>query len=278
MAATETYTMDMTVAVQGLVNLFLNMDVKSREMFIKLLVVKLEEQEVDLILEVVDMRNTTNKDFNDLNVKIEADHYSEAETNIKPAMDVVYSDIEAEIANSIKTEIDAFNEDIDSKEPMDIVASIKKEVYYDSSIQTDLVDVKIEAKDIKNEKDETSVFKKILFKCKLCNFTAKKNIDLLLHAQSAHKGCKDESEMFKCKECDFTSAKKYDLEKHVSYHHIKGKYNFVFACDHCDYKTKYKHALVNHVASVHEGIQYTCPKCVYKTKSKQSLMNHVVSC
>jgi len=51
MDATEMPSMDMTVAVQGLVNLFLNMDVKSREMFIKLLVVKMEEEEVDLLLQ-----------------------------------------------------------------------------------------------------------------------------------------------------------------------------------------------------------------------------------
>ena len=45
-------TMDMTEAVHGLVNLFLNMDGKSRLMFIKLLVVKMEENEVDLLLQV----------------------------------------------------------------------------------------------------------------------------------------------------------------------------------------------------------------------------------
>ena len=54
MATTETIPMrmDMTLAVQGLVNLFLNMDRESRGMFIKLLVVKMEEEEVDLLLQV----------------------------------------------------------------------------------------------------------------------------------------------------------------------------------------------------------------------------------
>jgi len=37
--------------VQWLVNLFDNMDGKSGEMFIKLLVLKMEEEEVDLYLE-----------------------------------------------------------------------------------------------------------------------------------------------------------------------------------------------------------------------------------
>ena len=57
MATTKEFsmTMDMTVAVQSLVNLFLNMDGQSREMFIKLLVVKMEEEEVDFILRVSDL-------------------------------------------------------------------------------------------------------------------------------------------------------------------------------------------------------------------------------
>jgi hypothetical protein len=44
--------MDMTMAVHGLVNLFVNLDGNSRIMFIRLLITKLKEQEIDVFLEV----------------------------------------------------------------------------------------------------------------------------------------------------------------------------------------------------------------------------------
>ena len=44
--------MDMSLAVQGLVNLFINMDGTSRVMFIRLLVTKMKDQEIDIFLEV----------------------------------------------------------------------------------------------------------------------------------------------------------------------------------------------------------------------------------
>jgi len=39
----DTLAMDMTKAVEGLVNLFVNMDVTSRGMFIRILVTKMED-------------------------------------------------------------------------------------------------------------------------------------------------------------------------------------------------------------------------------------------
>ena len=48
----DTLAMDMTKAVEGLVNLFVNMDVTSRGMFIRILVTKMEDDEIDLLLEV----------------------------------------------------------------------------------------------------------------------------------------------------------------------------------------------------------------------------------
>jgi len=43
-------------------------------------------------------------------------------------------------------------------------------------------------------RDETNIFK-----CKQCDFTAQKKLDLILHAASDHSGFLDESDIFKNK-------------------------------------------------------------------------------
>jgi len=306
MADTETFpmTMDMTVAVQGLVNLFLNMDVNSRGMFIKLLVVKMEEEEVDLILEVVDMRNTSNKDSIVLSVKED-----DVKVETEPCFDDSNHDDNYETENS--------NDKITEDDKMDL--------HNDGSLSK----LKKEPKLIKDKSEDMLE----MFVCEFCSKSCKNQKNLYMHIQRHHKKRK----ILSCDQCSFETAAPSDMKNHKRIHtgerpyvchmcskafptssalnrHIKnvhmgekrestyekGEKNYLcdlcsmafstprtltthkeqihegikYDCDQCSYKAADKGNLARHVAAIHEGIKFVCEECGYKASSKPTLKNH----
>jgi len=235
MAATEMPPMDMTVAVQGLVNLFLNMDGKSREMFIKLLVVKMEEEEVDLILEVVDIRNNSNNDFNGLNVKkddvkVEADHF----------------DSDSKYAHNSKTETNNDNNTEDKKIDFYNEGSLfamKEEVGIDNQIPS-----------YKEEKVKKS------FLCDQCPHASSRQSHLKEHKLRYHteNGEEDILKMFICEICSKSFRTNNNLKMHTHRQHTK---NNLFSCDQCSYETTHITSMKNHKRS-HTGERpYVCHIC-----------------
>merc|ERR1719509_262369 len=95
--------MDMSQAVRGLVNLFINMDGSSRVMFIRLLVTKMEDEEVDMVLQVIDLRqkggNFDSADVSkllDIKLKQEPEDYG-SDSNFDPINDQDSEDREIKI-------------------------------------------------------------------------------------------------------------------------------------------------------------------------------------
>jgi len=307
MADTETFpmTMDMTVAVQGLVNLFLNMDVNSRRMFIKLLIVRMEEEEVDLILEVVDMRNTSNTGVNTRSVR---------EDDVKIEAGQCFDD-----SNHVHNyEIENSNDKNTEDEKMDL--------HNDGSLSKP----KEEPELTKNEPEDMLE----MFVCEFCSKSCKNQKNLYMHIRQTHK----KGNILNCDQCSYKTAAPGDMKNHKRTHtgerpyvchiccktfstsshlnrHIKGVHmgekvhnsysskgekNFLcdicslafstpqtlrmhkesihegirYDCDQCDYKATDKGNLARHVATIHGGIKFGCQECGYQASSKQTLKNH----
>jgi len=302
MADAETFpmTMDMTVAVQGLVNLFLNMDVNSRGMFIKLLVVKMEEEEVDLILEVVDMRNTGNTlSVKEDDVKIEAEQCFDESNHVQ--------NYKTENSNDTNTE------------------DKKMDSYNDGSLSK----LKEETKHTKNEPED--VLK--MFVCEFCSKSFGSKNNLTMHIYRQHK----KSNILKCDQCSYETSDHGSMKNHKRTHtgerpyvchicsksftqiqhvnrHVKGVHlgeivnkshntgeknhlcdlcsmafsthrtltthkesiheGIKYDCDQCRYKATDRSNLARHVATIHEGIKFGCGKCGYQASSKLTLKNH----
>jgi len=301
-------TMDMTVAVQGLVNLFLNMDRRSREMFIKLLVVKMEEQELDLILEVVDMRNQNNNDFNILNVKeddvkIEPDHNYETETSDKN-----YEDKKMDFDNegslftlkddlSIDSQIPTYtSNNFNLKNQMETSTTEIKCSYCVQSFfnkkdfkkhSTIHPEYKIEGKpfccdicpksfytitELKRHKNKHDGIKPFL--CDQCPHASTSKSHLKEHKLGCHpeNGPEEMLKMFVCDICSKSFGTNERLKIHIHRQHVK---NDVFSCDQCSYATSHVTSMKNHKRT-HTGERpYVCHICSKTFTQPQHLNRHI---
>jgi len=284
MAATEMPPMDMTVAVQGLVNLFLNMDGKSREMFIKLLVVKMEEEEVDLILEVVDIRNNSNNDFNVLSVKkddvkIESDLHdndsnyahsfeTESETNNYKNTEDKNNDFYNEgSVFSLKTEMSTDNQ-IPSYKPnhFDYTSEFKCS-YCDESF--------FNKKDLKKHRATHPEYKeeKKPHMCDICPKSFYTNTDLKRH-KNMHEGIKP----FLCDQCPQASSTQSHLKEHkLACHPKDGPEDTLrmFVCEICSKTFGTNKNLKIHIHRQHtKSTVFSCDQCGYQTTHVNTMKNH----
>jgi len=314
MASMEIFPMpmDMTAAVQGLVNLFLNMDAKSREMFIKLLVVKMEEEEVDLILEVVDMRNTSNTGFNTLSVK---------EDDVKIETGQCFNDSNYNQNYNSESSYDKNTEDMKMDSNKDGLLKEEPEL-------------------TKNEPEDMLK----MFVCEFCSKSFGTKTNLSMHIYRIH----NKGNILKCDQCSYEISDHGSMKKHKRTHtgerpyvchicsktfttnshmnrHFKGVHlgenvnkfhtgernkiqksyytgeknhlcdicskafstrqtltihkesiheGIKYDCDQCEYKATDRASLGRHVAAIHEGIKFVCEECGYKASSKQCLKIH----
>jgi len=279
-------TLDMTVAVQGLVNLFLNMDGKSRLMFIKLLVVKMEDREVDLLLQVVDMRNTSNDDFNlkkDI-VKIESEFYDDASNYLEPDIehedndqgmeDVKYDAKEESSLTSFKSEMPADNQNRPietNKDCQQFTCEICYMIFGDNyNLRKHQLTHQVEGSE---------------YKCDKCPFVTDQFANLTRHLKLSTHGEKKKTKTsrtsktsYDCSFCEKSFASKKLLKKHASIHpEYKGeKIEKTFMCDICP-KSFYGNTDLKRHKNFHAGIKpFLCDLCPHTSSTKSHLKEHTM--
>jgi len=252
--------MDMTAAVQGLVNLFLNMDAKSREMFIKLLVVKMEEEEVDLILQGVDMRNLTN--VNNLRIKND-DIKKELEiTDSKSDIDIEIDETEY-FGHSLFSMKDEMS--IDNDSPKQHVERKLKCSYCDESFFNN--------SDLKKHKATHQEYKDDMIKpflCDECSHRSSCQSHLKRHKLVCHSG--DLLKTFICEICSKAFATNERLKIHISREHTKNK---IFNCDQCSYETAHQTSMKDHKMTHTGECPFVCHICSKSFKTKKNMNRHI---
>jgi len=270
--------MDMTV--QSLVNLFLNMDGKSRGMFIKLLVVKLEEEEVDLLLQVLDTRNLGHDDLNNVDKKIKLEPQKTCDSNgAENTCDSNGPENRCDSKGPVNT--------CDSKGPVNTCDSNGPKNKFDSNRPENRCDSKgpVNTSDSKgpvntcdsNRPENRCDSKGPVNTCdsngglhslplglpldhsnKLQEEYKEEKVNLL-HQTEKGEGLKP----FLCQQCPYKSGNKKLLKRHTQKYHITNSENFKshvkqqtkekrFICDQCDYQT-FKMCTMNVHNRTHTG-------------------------
>jgi len=225
-------------------------------MFIKLLVVKMEEKEVDLLLQVVDMRNASNDDFNlkKDNVKIESEYYVDASNylengnNDQDIEDVKYDTKDESSLTTFKSEMPADNQNTPVETNKDY--SLKKH-------QVEGVE----------------------FKCDQCPFVTDQFANLTRHLKmSTHSGKKKAKTPYECSFCEKSFPSEKRLKLHASMHpEYQGeKIEKPFKCDICP-KAFYDNTELKRHTNFHAGIKpFLCNLCPYSSSTKGRLKEHTM--
>jgi len=227
-------------------------------MFIKLLVVKMEEKEVDLLLQVVDMRNTSNDDFNlkkDI-VKIESEYYVDASNYLESSINTFKSEMSAENQN---TPVEA-NKNC-QQFSCDVCYMIFVDIY---SLKKHQLTHHVEDSE---------------FKCDQCPFVTDQFANLTRHIKlSTHGGQKETKPSYECSFCEKSFPSQKRLKKHESVHpEYKGeKVEKPFTCDICP-KSFYDNTEFKRHKNFHEGIKpFLCDLCPYTSSTKRRLKEHTM--
>jgi len=276
--------MDLTLAVQGLVNLFTNMDGNSRVMFIKLLVTQMKDEEVDVFLQVIQFRQ-----------KAESGESTSPDVskflNIELKQEPIEYDADSYFQSSNYRKIEEDEHMREQEESGEIVCKTEKQNKIKSGLK-----IKLGLKDLTKEKP--------WYYCDKCDKKCQKRSDLINHVETVHEGLS-----FDCLECDHKATRKWNLKAHVDLVHrgiFKEKYVYEkkffcdkcsmkfskmsdlsrhldvhagvrYPCQECDYTATKKWHLQQHVDSTHKGIIYPCGQCSYEAKTKQTLQRHMRS-
>lgn len=274
------------MAVEGLVNLFVNMDGTSRVMFIRLLVTKMNDEEVDVFLQVIHLKQraesseSTEGDFSnypDVELKQEP---SECNTESLCQSNSFSTDEEN---NDHETFSQGDKEEYEQHEiPID---TPKEKVHY----YCDKCDDKYEKKSNLISHIETvheSVPKlgipklrlpkeKKYYYCDKCDKKCGKKSDLINHMETIHEGMR-----FPCDLCDYKATRKWNLQTHIKRYHLgitteRKQYEKRFVCDKCSKKFSHNCELIRHMEEIHEGVRYPCDKCEYQATKKWHLQQHI---
>ena len=104
--------------------------------------------------------------------------------------------------------------------------------------------------------------KKILAKCKVCDFKSIHAGPLKFHEKSHLNEKKvviyDKTKRFKCEFCDFTT----DRMSSLKFHHNK---KHLYFCPHCDFSTKHFIGCQSHIESKHSRSYTCCGKLKFPT-------------
>jgi len=286
--------MDMTLAAQGLVNLYVNMDSNSRVMFIRLLIAKMKDDEVDFVLQVIHLRQKAengepgdvskflNIELKQEPVECDADSYFQSTSwwntdNEMKDHGVFGEGLEgvpkAEKAEKIKTEkrekildkphyfCDICDEKYAKKD--DLISHMEAE--HDGVPQP-----------APNKKVTVPKEKKFYY-CDKCDKKCAKKSDLTSHVETIHEGIR-----YPCDQCEYQATKKYNLQAHIKRVHLgitPEMREKRFICDRCSKKFAHRCDLIRHIREVHdkihEGVFYPCEECEYKATKKWHLKVHV---
>lgn len=121
------------------------------------------------------------------------------------------------------------------------------------------------------EESNANVAEKNLYKCSLCTFIGKSQVNLSKHEREEH----IKTKFFRCTKCTYVTHMKARFTKHVKYHSMP-----MIKCDLCDFRTPYKWNLDRHCKNHNGHGAFRCSACNFTADIKQSLtvheMNHHV--
>ena len=104
--------------------------------------------------------------------------------------------------------------------------------------------------------------------CDLCNYSTKRNPELIMHKRAKHEGLR-----YSCSLCDHKAVYKHSLKRHTETKHGDKRH----LCGICGYSAGDSYVLKLHKESRHEGQRYHCPKCDYQATQKRFLTRHTLS-
>ena len=104
--------------------------------------------------------------------------------------------------------------------------------------------------------------------CDLCNYSTRRNPELIMHKQAKHEGFR-----YSCPLCDHKAVYKHSLKRHIDTKHGDKRH----VCGICGYSAGDTYVLKLHKESKHDGQLYYCPKCDYQATQKRFLTRHTLS-
>jgi len=275
--------------VSVLIDSYLDLNNDDRSLFLKLLVIKLEGKEIDLLVQIVQLRGEVKDEANNRDDDLPMDGYVDYET--------IDNYTEKDIKDNLESCEDKYEED--SNQPEDLMEDVKeiKEETGGLGNNDGLTKSKKVSGVLKKKKREgkskkttgkTLTCDKCLksfsytkrmenhtcidsvlpsFYCEHCPKVFTKKSKLKSHRRM-HTGEKP----YTCNECNKTFSQQSNLKNHMRSHTgVK-----TFLCDQCDKKYTHSHQLKRHVKTVHLNIRdKECPHCDYKTHTSSSLKIHV---
>jgi len=295
--------MDMTLAVQGLVNLFLNMDGTSRVMFIRILVTKMKDEEIDLVLQVVDLRNksehsnlTDMSTFLDLKLKQEPDEDSNDSRVELPTCE------DGKIEDSDEDDKKDKLEDVmllRTKEPSSLIKNYTclfchEDFTYKRDLnehhmghlgQTDLFCDECPREPLTENQLKIHNEEHVVEKTFICDFCPKgfsSRRFLANHKKKMHTG----EDPYKCQYCGESFAVYNVLKKHRATHpehkdRVKREWTKkdsgppqTVICEECGKHLKCKSDLKRHMLT-HSGVKpWECDECPHRCYTKGDLKKH----
>jgi len=104
------------------------------------------------------------------------------------------------------------------------------------------------------------------YDCSLCNFTCRKQIELINHVQ-----IHPDEKPFHCPHCDYKGSKYHYLRNHLLTH---SEYQ-VHQCPECDYRCVQRGSLKVHMRRHSEEKRFACTMCPYRSHFKGNLKLHI---
>lgn len=296
----ENAGMDMISTAEGLISHYVNMESNGRVMFIKLLIAKMKDNEVELVLRVIKLRQSVKNhesddvsNFVDVGLKQEPleheeNFYLEATNgwntsdemrNLKSCGEHFPNDEEGEQSeNGEEKDVSNFLDIELKQEPIDIYfqstswENPSDEIEDQGMLHEGLI--KPQNGNSKSSVSLTYTKEKKTFNCDQCDKSYGKKAYLVEHVETVHKGIR-----YPCEECDYRATKKCNLKKHILFKHrdfpTKKNHEKEYICDKCSQKFTNKNDLSKHLVDIHKGICFPCDKCDYVTTKKWHLQQHI---
>jgi len=264
--------------VNKLIISFLNLDTEHRSLFLKLLIIKLEDDEVDLVLQMGNIRVPKNihDDMSDIPPEGELELTPKDEPHelvVKTEFeDVPYYSMESNIVDSNYEEGLRVEDGIDrqgNSDDIDNKGNILKNELFPSTESTTV----------------GFIHEKVRYPCDQCDYTTTQKGKIKMHVDTIHNG-----KVFPCEydDCQYTSLRKDGLKNHISKVHGHEKVallpnlreNFRFNCKKCDYSAKLKEKLKLHIDAIHDGKQFSCDynaDCTYQARRKEQIKEHIMT-
>lgn len=287
--------------VNNLIISFLNLDTDHRSLFLKLLIIKLEDVEVDLVLQMGNLRG--DKDIQD-DIFLE----TELEPSVKDEPNEL--DLKTELEDEQLGELEQFNKISElEEEQFNQISEIEEDQlnkleedsleFYENEFDVDINQKPLGDQELVD--NNTKRFEKKTRKCTLCDYKCNKESMLFRHVKHKHREKKpktkfrkvpmeNKSKSLKCIFCKNTFASELTLIRHLRRSHAGEECKRYVEklrtkkCDLCDKIFVCKSKLIRHMKTIHAekkpkgGIvikKFICSICLKSFSSKERVVFHI---